>query len=377
MNGKHVFTLLMILAFGFALPIIVFAQNQGSVENQADKNIVSNRSGQQPDINTVKGIAVVTKVDRPDNCLRIRNGPGSSYDIVGCARLGDQLELTGVWTSNNWAQLTGDGWVFGDQIETDLKPPLRVSGKYSVPKEPVVYGENIDTYPEYGYSTYVYDGVPLYVYDARIWHRYYPWRWWNAWWRKHHDHDWWERNHNHKTADGEHWRDRDRHRDGNHQLNNADLRDSNKNTANLTGRLSPNDRFRNGQHDNQNRSNYRHSNVNRLPGSTQNFESKNKMHPNTQELNRQSHKAGNIARQKPGNANGPQFRQFNNSHRHSNVNTLSSSSPNVSGMGRSFSNHSVQINPNIGSNRAANFSMGGASRTGAAFGGGSGRQQRR
>ena len=80
----------------------------------------------------VGGTATVIGVDEPEKCLRIRSGPGKSYEIIGCAKAGDRLDITGVWTSNNWAQLANKGWVFGPQIKTDSRPPKEA---YSQPAE--------------------------------------------------------------------------------------------------------------------------------------------------------------------------------------------------------------------------------------------------
>ncbi len=56
--------------------------------------------------------AVVTSVDRPENCLRIRISPGSSHEVVGCAVKGGKLTLTGV-VRKGWAQVQSPvkGWV--------------------------------------------------------------------------------------------------------------------------------------------------------------------------------------------------------------------------------------------------------------------------
>jgi uncharacterized protein len=52
-----------------------------------------------------KGIpAVVTKVDRPEGCLRIRIGPSSSTEKIACAATGDKLSLSGV-VQKGWAQV--------------------------------------------------------------------------------------------------------------------------------------------------------------------------------------------------------------------------------------------------------------------------------
>lgn len=70
------------------------------------------------------GEGTVTSVDQPQQCLRIRQGPGTGFDMVGCAELASKLALTGVWTTDNWAQIEGpvQGWVYAKQIRSDLKP---------------------------------------------------------------------------------------------------------------------------------------------------------------------------------------------------------------------------------------------------------------
>ncbi len=136
------------------------------------------------------GVATVIGVDQPDNCLRIRSGPGSAYDVIGCAPMGEKLNLTGVWTSNDWAQLTdNNGWVYGPQIATDLRPP---QAAFSAPETRIVVEEGYPVYeygylPDYGYSTYWYAGIPIIVYAANIWWRHHPW-WWKNW--AHHHHPW-------------------------------------------------------------------------------------------------------------------------------------------------------------------------------------------
>jgi Bacterial SH3 domain len=134
------------------------------------------------------GIATVVGVDQPDNCLRIRSGPGSQYDVIGCANMGDQLKITGVWTSNDWAQLEDNGWVYGEQISTDLRPPRTA---YSTTPTYVVSEEVVPDYddwaylPAYGYNTYWYGDVPIFFYNVAVWRWCHPWWWWHglqAWW---------------------------------------------------------------------------------------------------------------------------------------------------------------------------------------------------
>jgi uncharacterized protein YraI len=89
--------------------------------------IVSPVSGvwvRMQNLSPLGGEATVALVDKPDLCLRIRSGPGTGYDKVGCAELASKLQLTGVWTSDNWAQVEAPvkGWVLASQITSDLKP---------------------------------------------------------------------------------------------------------------------------------------------------------------------------------------------------------------------------------------------------------------
>ncbi len=114
------------------------------------------------------GVATVVGVDQPENCLRIRSGPGGDYDVIGCANMGDQLNITGVWTSNDWAQTADNGWVYGPQIQTDLRPPRTAysqSPSYDVAEEVTPDYGDWAYLPDYGYDTYWYGGLPIYFYD--------------------------------------------------------------------------------------------------------------------------------------------------------------------------------------------------------------------
>lgn len=70
------------------------------------------------------GEAVVARIDSPEMCLRIRSGPSTSHEKVGCAEMGQKIELTGLWSTNGWAQVSQPtaGWVTGSQIESAVKP---------------------------------------------------------------------------------------------------------------------------------------------------------------------------------------------------------------------------------------------------------------
>ena len=145
-------------------------------------------------VQPVGGTATVIGVDQPDNCLRIRSGPGNSYDIIDCANLGDQLNITGVWTTNDWAQLADSGWVYGPQIQTDLRPPREAFSSepsYAVTEEVVPVYDDWSYLPNYGYNTYWYSGVPIFLYSAALWHKFHPWSW------RHGHHAWWWRDGHH------------------------------------------------------------------------------------------------------------------------------------------------------------------------------------
>jgi uncharacterized protein YraI len=66
----------------------------------------------------------VKSVDKPEMCLRIRRGPSLYLPVVGCARKGSRLKLTGLWSEDNWAQVEKPvrGWVYARQITSALNP---------------------------------------------------------------------------------------------------------------------------------------------------------------------------------------------------------------------------------------------------------------
>ncbi len=180
-------------AIVFALAMVAFVPNTSLAQDNQDaeaQSIPPPARVPQPQ----GGVATVIGVDQPDNCLRIRSGPGNSYEVIGCAEMGQQLNITGVWTSNDWAQLADNGWVYGPQIQTDLRPP---QAALSEPQQTVVVQDvppfYYNTYdfgylPDYGYSTYWYGGIPIIVYAANVWWRHHPW-WWHKNW-VHHNKGW-------------------------------------------------------------------------------------------------------------------------------------------------------------------------------------------
>ena len=172
-----------ILVILIALAMIAYIPNISSAQNGQPTQAPSSQTARQAP-QPVGGIATVIGVDQPENCLRIRSGPGSSYDIIGCVNIGQQLKITGVWTSNDWAQTADNGWVYGPEIQTDLRPPPMaysgVSGYAAVEEE--YPDESVDYYddaylPDYGYETFWYGGVPVFLYSVNVWNRFHPWSW--------------------------------------------------------------------------------------------------------------------------------------------------------------------------------------------------------
>ncbi len=72
---------------------------------------------------------VVTGVDQPEGCLRIRRGPSGQFEAFGCAKLGERLQLTGNFSRDGkWLELAGGGWVWAAQVGTDLRPTQAYAG---------------------------------------------------------------------------------------------------------------------------------------------------------------------------------------------------------------------------------------------------------
>ncbi|MDQ7782051.1 MAG: SH3 domain-containing protein [Desulfomonilaceae bacterium] len=130
--------------------------------------------------------AVVTGVDQPENCLRVREGPGSEFEVVGCLAHGETLTLTGLWSENNWAEISHpvSGWVHAAQIGTGLDPsyPTRTSPVREVVVEsyPTLYPEDLIVDPyfyDYNYAyplgAYIYGAYPWYYIGKRFHKRFY------------------------------------------------------------------------------------------------------------------------------------------------------------------------------------------------------------
>ena len=126
------------------------------------------------------GAAEVTSVDKPVGCLNIRGGPASSYPRVGCAGLGEQLVLTGVWSENNWAEVAEPvgAWVFAGQIQSALQPTY--PPKTRVARE-VVYEEEPLPYYDFDEPSVVYNYI--YRYPPLFWNdRYYAFDFFDSYW---------------------------------------------------------------------------------------------------------------------------------------------------------------------------------------------------
>jgi Bacterial SH3 domain len=70
---------------------------------------------------------MVKKVDSAELCLPIRAGPAPSYQKVGCAQIGEGVNLTGMTTADKWLQLTEQrGWVDGSSVKLPQVVPQAV-----------------------------------------------------------------------------------------------------------------------------------------------------------------------------------------------------------------------------------------------------------
>ena len=172
---RYAFAILIALALVANIPYVSMAQNTQPGQVPGAQNYAAGQQGQipsqsptppasvnqsQPQTPQPKGgVATVVGVDQPENCLRIRSGPGMYYDVIGCANMGEQLNITGVWTSNDWAELADNTWVYGPQIQTDLRPPRTAysrSPSYVVAEEVTPDYGDWAYLPDYGYDTYWY-----------------------------------------------------------------------------------------------------------------------------------------------------------------------------------------------------------------------------
>ncbi len=88
--------------------------------------------------------ATVTGVDQPEGCLRIRRASSSSSEIMGCAGMGEKLQLTGIYSPDGrWAELVDKSWVFAAQIDAPNKPKVQRQARRSY--ESYGAGDSSDT----------------------------------------------------------------------------------------------------------------------------------------------------------------------------------------------------------------------------------------
>ncbi len=86
----------------------------------------------------------VTGIDQPDGCLRIRQEASSSSKIIGCAKMGDMLPLSGNYSRDGrWAELADRSWVYAAQIDAPNKPKLQRQARRSYES----YDTEDDSYP--------------------------------------------------------------------------------------------------------------------------------------------------------------------------------------------------------------------------------------
>jgi uncharacterized protein YraI len=73
--------------------------------------------------------ASVIRVDNPDQCLRVRSGPGVNYDKIGCLPMGAKVKTAGP-AQNSWAKITSpmEGWVSAGQIQGPGVFPAKAAG---------------------------------------------------------------------------------------------------------------------------------------------------------------------------------------------------------------------------------------------------------
>ena len=75
------------------------------------------------------GEASVIKVDSPDQCLRIRKGPGGNFDKIGCLPMGAKVKIAAA-AQNNWVKISSpmEGYVNAKQIQGPGIFPAKAAG---------------------------------------------------------------------------------------------------------------------------------------------------------------------------------------------------------------------------------------------------------
>ncbi len=319
----------------------------------------TNQASPPPPPQPKGGIAKVIGVDQPDNCLRIRSGPGNQYDVIGCANMNDELKITGVWTSNDWAQLADNGWVHGPQISTDLRPPRTAYSRtptYVASEQGVPDYDDWAYLPDYGYDTYWYGDVPIFFYNVALWNWCHPWWWWRglqAWW-------WQDGFHGRRNWDPNSFRNFATNR----RVNFATAQRANISALNRMGRTTSSASIASANTSgfNANRANVGSSKVNRFNANKFNA---NKFNANRSNI-RSSNKNLNANRFRSGSTNAFRSRNFSSPTRTFSAPTRSFSAPHTA------RNFSIPHSSSMGSSgmRSFNASPGRGFSGGAGMGGG-------
>jgi ankyrin repeat protein len=73
------------------------------------------------------GEGVVQSVERRAKCLKVANGPSNSHEQVGCLKVGEKVEFTGIWAKNNWARIAQpvEGWVDTSKLKVEGPAPKK------------------------------------------------------------------------------------------------------------------------------------------------------------------------------------------------------------------------------------------------------------
>ncbi len=132
----------------------------------------------------VGGEAKVIAVDKPDLCLPVRKGPGEWYEKTGCAEMGQKLQLSGIWSVNNFAQLENGGWINASEIVTDLvscEAPAATAATESQPlddqdawAEPPIPTNYAGVGSGFGYAPWDYEFADPYLYGEYGGYGYFP-----------------------------------------------------------------------------------------------------------------------------------------------------------------------------------------------------------
>jgi hypothetical protein len=131
MNRNLFFVLALVFTALLAFsPAKAIAQAAGSPD-QTTRPQLDRSSNTKPQ--TDRSVqATVTGVDQPDGCLRIRQESSTSSEIIGCAKMGDMLQLSGNYSRDGrWAELADKSWVYSAQIDAPNKPKLQRQARRS------------------------------------------------------------------------------------------------------------------------------------------------------------------------------------------------------------------------------------------------------